>query len=252
MELKIQFIITGWHYNQDSLLDGLLKLSKEYPTQIDVFFACHNNPPEKVKKNFKWKEFPNIGLEWGAYEQAITFLDIDDHTVCFFLQDDIIIKSWDFIDECIEKLNNGIKFIGNCTNYPTTFNPYEDSKIEGTFRDLVKPENMHIFTDTMNIKTIRGSFMCTLYTYIKQSNGFEPMFHLKRSLTPEKDLNGNFKMPGLNGLGGVGNTQLTLFAYKINKLFGHQSIEYLSTRYLDSDFIYECARGEIDNNNPIT
>ena len=41
-----------------------------------------------------------------------------------------------------------------------------------------------------------------------------------------------------------------LLNYKINKVFGHQNIAYLSQEYLDSPFIYECARGKIDPNKP--
>ena len=43
-----------------------------------------------------------------------------------------------------------------------------------------------------------------------------------------------------------------MFSYKINRIFGPQHIGYLSNRYLDSDFIYEMGRGEIDPNNPMT
>ena len=42
-----------------------------------------------------------------------------------------------------------------------------------------------------------------------------------------------------------------MFSYKINRVFGIQSISYLSDRYLDSDYIYEMARAKIDVNNPI-
>jgi thymidylate kinase len=43
-----------------------------------------------------------------------------------------------------------------------------------------------------------------------------------------------------------------MFSYKINRVFGYNVITYLSDRYLDSDYIYEMGRGEIDPNNPMS
>lgn len=253
MELKIQFIVTGWHYNQDSLINGLIELLEDHRDQINVFFACHNDPPQKIKDNFEWKQFPNLGLEWGAYEQVLEYKPPEPDTIYFFIQDDLIIKNWDFINVCIDKLNSGKTFIGNCTNYPTQLNPLSDSKLGGTFVDIVKPKNKHLFDRSLNIKTIRGSFICTMGKYINDVDGFESMLHLAdNKLTPVKREDGKYEIPGLGGIGGVGNTQLTLFAYKINRVYGHDKIDYLSPRYLDSDYIYECARGGIDNNNPLT
>ena len=53
--MKIQFIICGWHMNQDTLIDGLLQLEKENSV-IDVFWSCHKEPPQRIKDNFKWTE----------------------------------------------------------------------------------------------------------------------------------------------------------------------------------------------------
>ena len=53
------------------------------------------------------------------------------------------------------------------------------------------------------------------------------------------------------GIGGLGNLPLVMMSYKYNKIFGKEKIAFLSSDYLDSPFIYECARGEIDPNNPM-
>ena len=50
-----------------------------------------------IKENFDYKVFPNGGEEYGAYEQAINYLDIDDEDVCFFMHDDLVIKDFEFI-----------------------------------------------------------------------------------------------------------------------------------------------------------
>ena len=49
-------------------------------------------------------------------------------------------------------------------------------------------------------------------------------------------------------LGSYGNLFPALVCYKMNKVLGSHSITYLSNRYLDSDYIYEMGRGEIDPN----
>ena len=69
----------------------------------------------------------NGGEEYGAYEQAINHLDIDDNDVCFFMHDDLIVKYWDFVEMCKNSLEakevettqgmQEVKIIGNGTNY---------------------------------------------------------------------------------------------------------------------------------------
>ena len=54
------------------------------------------------------------------------------------------------------------------------------------------------------------------------------------------------------GIGSFGNLYPALVCYKMNKVFGKGFVAYMSDRYLDSDFIYEMGRGELDPNNPMT
>ena len=72
--MKIQFIIAGWYYNQDSLINGLIELNKTNK-EVNVFYACHKEPTEYVKDNFDWKLFDNVGEEIVAYQQAIEMLE---------------------------------------------------------------------------------------------------------------------------------------------------------------------------------
>ena len=56
-------------------------------------------------------------------------LIIEDDTVCFFLHDDLIIKDWNFIPICLEKLNT-FKVVGNCRDYAEVgFNPFKVTEI---------------------------------------------------------------------------------------------------------------------------
>ena len=41
--MKVQFIIVGWHYNQNEFYEGLKELT-EINDDIKVFFSCHKEP----------------------------------------------------------------------------------------------------------------------------------------------------------------------------------------------------------------
>ena len=250
--MKIQFIISGWYYDQDSLINGLIKLNKEHEI-IDIFYSCHREPPQIIKDNFKWKLFPNLGLPEGAYSQATDYLEIEDDTVCFWMHDDLIIKDWNFINECIYRLNHGFKVIGNCSNYPNLYNPNEIRK-DGPIsemdnkplRDYVKEENRHLFDEEVNVKYIRSSFQCFLFKTLKEVGGWETTMY-----EPLINEEGNPHFRKEKGIGGLGNLGLVMMSYKFQKIFGTQGMIYLSNSYLDSPWIYECARGKVDPNNPI-
>lgn len=253
--MKIQFIVTGWHMNQSSLIDGLYELKNENDI-VNVFWSCHREPTDEIKEKFDCKLFLNGGEECGAYDQAIDYLNIEDDTICFFMHDDVIIKDWKFMNICINGLSQGFKVIGNCMDYTSQFNPFKTYELGITeefdgkeYIEYVKPENQHLFDKEMVIKKVRPSFICMKYKDVKEMGGFEPR---KEALVPPIITDGKPHYRGSKGLGKFGNLFPELVCYKMNKVFDPNKITYLSTRYLDSPFIYECGRGEIDPNNPMT
>ena len=54
--MKIQFIITGWHYNQSEYYDELHELEKDNDN-IKVFWSCHKEPPKQIKDNLNGNYF---------------------------------------------------------------------------------------------------------------------------------------------------------------------------------------------------
>ena len=128
--MKIQFIIVGWHFdNFPELIEGLKQLN-ESNDMIDVLWTCHKEPSESVKNNFAYKVFPNEGLEDGAYQQALDYLNLADDTILFLTHDDIIIKSWEFINVCLSSIiNYGICFIGNGANYGFYLDPNKPMRV---------------------------------------------------------------------------------------------------------------------------
>ena len=123
--MKIKFIVLGWYYDKyQDLIDGLVELKKENAKDFDVFYSCHKEPIDIIKENFEWKLFENKGLEWGGYQQAYKHLNFNDDDILFFINDDLDIKDWEFINICINKLSS-YKVIGNGLNYGFNMNPQE-------------------------------------------------------------------------------------------------------------------------------
>ncbi len=249
----IQFIVTGWHYNQQETLEYLHELEK-INHFISVFFSCHNEPIQYVKDKFKYEVFYNGGEECGAYEQAINHLKLDDDTIIFFLHDDLIIKDLGFIQLCIDKLNQGYKVIGNGRDYDDLFDPYKTTELgikkefdNATFKDYVKDENKHMFDDVLPISKVRPSFICMTAGSVNQMGGFEPREDAYIPPLTEPDEwcpDGGPHYRGTKGLGSFGNLFPALNCYKMNKIFGREKITWLSNTYVDSDYIYECQRGK--------
>lgn len=259
--MKIQFIVAGWHFNYDEFIEGLKELESLNPN-INVFWSCHREPTEYIKNNFKYKEFFNGGEECGAYDQALEFLNLEDDTICFFLHDDMIVKDWSFINICLDKIvNQGYKVVGNGRDYSDVLNPFKTTPIgitpefDGAFyKDYVKPENQYLFDKELPIIKVRPSFICMKYKDVKYMGGFEPRLAAYTPPLTEKDEwvdEDKVHYRGTKGLASYGNLFPALVCYKMNKLFGISKITFLSDTYVDSEYIYECIRGKIDENHTI-
>ncbi len=118
-------------------------------------------------------------------------------------------------------------------------------------QDYAQDETRHLFDRRLTpVIVIRGSFICCRYRDLKAIGAFEP--RKEAWVGPEwSDEFQTYCYRGAKGLGKFGNMFMFMFSYKINRVFGPQVISYLSNRYLDSDYIYEMGRGEIDPNNPM-
>lgn len=230
--VTIQFIIVGWHFDAFPELVEDLKSLNEANSNVDVFWSCHREPSQIIKDNFNYKVFPNLGLEDGAYQQALDYLDIPDETILFLMHDDILVKDWTFVHECIGRLSQGYAFVGNGMNYPANINLNQVVKGKNIL-EFVKPEARHLFTQSGTVLTLRESFICTTRKYLKDILDFEVIWE-----EPKPDANGNYH------IGGIGNLQQSLLGYKLTKVFGPQKISYLSDTYQDSNYLYEYARGK--------
>jgi hypothetical protein len=229
--MKIQFIVVGWHFDEfPELVDSLIELNKSNDI-IDIFWSCHKEPSNIIKENFKYKVFPNLGLEDGAYQQALDHLDISDDTILFLMHDDLVVKDWGFISRCLEALNNGYKVVGNGINYPLQLDPNEVKRGKKLI-DFVKEDCKSLFDKSLFCYTIRESFMVIKRGDLKKIGDFEVIWEDPTSKG--------------EGPGGIGNTQQSLLGYKLTKTFGTEKFAYLSNNYQDSNYLFECARGTME------
>ena len=256
----IQFIITGWHFNQQDTYNALKQL-EDMNEGVSVFFSCHKEPPQNIKDNFDYEVFYNGAEECGAYDQALEHLNLPDETIIFFLHDDLIIKDMEFINICLSKLNEGYKVIGNGRDYADNFDPFKKTDIGikeefdgATFKDYVKDETQHLFDSVLQIVKVRPSFICMTAGSVKEMGGFEPRkeAYIPPLIEPDEWCpDGGPHYRGTKGLGSYGNLFPALVCYKMNKIFGHQRITWLSDTYVDSPYIYECQRGKISEMHPM-
>tara|TARA_R110001592_G_scaffold362984_2_gene679155 strand:+ start:155 stop:865 length:711 start_codon:yes stop_codon:yes gene_type:complete len=234
--MKILMLIVGWHFDEyPEYVDQMIELN-ESNESIDVFWTCHKEPSEKIKSNFDYKVFPNLGLEDGAYQQALDHLEIEDDTILFCMHDDLIIKDWNFMNLCISALQQGYVVVGNGMNYGLHLDPQE-VKRDKRFIDMVKDECKYIFDMPLDCKTIRESFMCIKRGDLRRIGDFEVIWE-------DPIAKGE-------GPGGIGNTQQALLGYKLTKVFGADKMTYLSHDHCDSKYLYECQRGQITDVHPI-
>lgn len=255
--MKIQFIIAGWHFNYDDFIHNLKEL-EDSNDNINVFWSCHREPSDYIKENFNYQVFFNGAEECGAYEQAIDYLNLDDDVVCFFMHDDMVVKDWEFINICLNRLQQGYKVIGNGRDYNDHLDPnYLPNKGIGISEyfdsrpaiDYVKPENQHLFDKPLNIVKVRPSFLCMKHSDVKLMGGFEPRQEAYIPPLFTKDEWCDEDKPhyrGSKGLSSFGNIFPLLNCYKMNKVFGIDKITWLSDTYVDSEYLYECQRGKVD------
>jgi len=246
--MKIQFIVCGWWYdewdgkkNQTEFIDALYEL-KEENKDLDVMWTCHKKPPKIITEKFDYKEYENIGLEWGAYDKVLNDMDLDDDTFLFFIQDDMVIHDWSFINVCITHFHQypTTKIIGNGWNYPWEIDPLEEARLSywlktnDTWKDYAKPENQHLFKEKLNCWSMRGSFFASKMGYIREVGGFD---YVNYPLITMPDGNDS-RDPN-------GNTSEYLNGYKFTKVFGQRGMKYLSDQYRFSKYMTECGAGQV-------
>lgn len=216
--------ITGWHYPEQSYA-RIASIS-----DADVYVVSH-----KLKHEVPSWVFglvppghilfePNIGYDWGCYQQFIESGLWKNHEYIFFLHDDLVINDTGFVDSAIELLKGGKKFIGNGVNNRKTDWPRD-------YRHVYAPLGWEPPDESFTHETLRGSFIATTREALEQLDGFEVFWDWMH----------------LNV--GFGNWSLITTCGKIEHVFGPGCFGFLGEAYCKSDYLVEEVRGGCANDD---
>lgn len=223
--MKNCICIVLWHNNQ-SLFEELINNSN-----LDIFVISHKSIDDiphwlntYVNSEHIFIE-PNIGYDWGAYQQFLEKKIYLNYSSIFFSHDDLLIKDNLIFNYCLDiiEANNGYCIVGNGLNnkkrdWPLThIHCYAHSKW--------KPPSWNFCHDTM-----RGSFFGTSSNALKIIDNFEVYWD-------------HFKFLGV----GAGNWSLRATCGKIQEILGENSFQFLSQNYRDTPFLIEMERGKLNN-----
>jgi len=244
--MKIQFIVIGWHYDPKELYIGLKELKDSNPGLVDVHWVCRKKPPKFIKDNFDWKMYDNVGLEWKGYTDGFYNLDLDDDTIVFFTHDDNFIKDWSFVNIISNILIEGEKKVmGNGRNPGFYLDPnaiISPGNTEEPFPYGSKYKWKEIAThkeffddEILPCANFRASFVSMLAKTFKEMKGLEWI---------KDPYDGAMKFPNGKPDNRWANMCCNMNGYKISKLFGIDSIGFLSETYKTSRYMDEWERGD--------
>jgi len=218
MSEKICFCLAGWHFER-----AMLKLLAELPG-ADTYIVSHR-PLEQVPSfvtgqlaHDRLLCFPNLGYDWGCYQQFINTNIWRQYDVIFFMHDDLLIQDLAFVGHALELLDGGFHVIGNGRN--SSFYDWPHRQPYSYAHSHWIPPSLEFLHDT-----VRGSFLALPKDALARLGSFEVFwdpFHMSV---------------------GWGNRSLIASSGKMQFLFGEKTFAFLSDDYLVSDYIEEMERG---------
>lgn len=214
---KIGICIAGWHLTKlplEMLLgiraSQLYIISHRPLAEVPTHLASHPNIELLIR--------PNIGYDWGCYQQFIESGLWQNYEYLFFMHDDIQIHNIGFVERACQLLDQGAAIVGNGRNSSELIRAYD---------------RLHYYAHASWLPpypgfehdTVRGSFFATKREVLEKLTSFEVFWDpLHLSL-------------------GYGNYSLVASSAKIHAFFEDYPFDFLSETYLESEFISEEVRG---------
>lgn len=210
--------VAGWHYNR-RFYNQLLSIAPN-----NVWVISHQTPkgtPTWLISDLRSDHIffkPNIGYDWGCYQQFIHMGIWKEHDYVFFLHDDLTIKDSGFIDHSIALLEDGFGIVGN--GRVASKRNWPNSHVASYAHSNWKPPTRDFKHDV-----VRGSFFAT-----KQST---------------LDLIGQLEVywDAFQLTSDFGNWSTRASCGRIEYLHGTNAFAFLSQEYLESDYLIEHVRG---------
>jgi len=211
------FCVLGWHFHRH-VLEQLAGIAR-----ADVYILCHrpiSEVPNFVSDLIQADHIitrPNVGYDWGGYQQFLETNIWRNYKYVFFLHDDLQILDLGFVERCIQFFNEGRKFVGNGL---IRQDHWPQSRIE-----CYAHANWGPPSTKWRHRIIRGSFLATTRESLELLNGFDVFWdRLRISI-------------------GFGNWSLVATCGKMQHIFGPEFVAYLGEKYGESPYITELHRG---------
>ena len=216
--------IVGWHYNLH-VYERVNQIDS-----LDVYVISHRQPtdvPESIgryilKENLFFE--PNLGYDWGAYQQFLEKGVYQQYRYVFFMHDDLEILDLNFMQACITILNSCSQIVGNgrhenITNWPK-LEPWSYA------HSVWKPPSLEFCHEC-----VRGSFIATTSRTLDKIGNFE-VFWDRMHIS---DVFGNWSTKATCG--------------KFREILGERCFGFLSENPRRSKFIIESIRGKSHGQN---
>jgi hypothetical protein len=219
-EPRTAICVVGWHYPEHfyaelSQLPGaeIFVLSHRPTTAVPASVYAHIPP-----SHFSFE--PNLGYDWGCYQQFLQQGEWTKFDYIFFIHDDVIIKDLHFVPRCIELLDDGYSVIGNGRVAPPMQWPRHNPHAYA-YASFKPPRDFQH-------DVVRGSFMATTRQALEKLQAFE-VFWDRLHLTS-----------------GFGNWSTKASCAKWQYVCGDKCFGFLSEEYCISEYLHEFVRGGAD------
>lgn len=211
------FCVLGWHF-QRHVLEQLTSIAR-----ADVYILSHrpiSEVPDFVPGLIRADRIivrPNVGYDWGGYQQFLETNVWRNYRYVFFLHDDLVISDVSFVERCIKMLDEDKRFIGNGL---IRQDHWPQSRAECYAHASWGPPSTK-----WRHRVIRGSFIATTRESLELLNGFDVFWD------------------GLRLSIGFGNWSLIATCGKMQHVFGSEFVAYLGDSYCGSPYITELRAG---------
>lgn len=229
--MYVNIIITGYYFKYFDFYKKIVDETKLYNSiTFNLFILSHKAKEDisieiynyLIEKNWHIIFQPNIGWDWGCHAQFMQWhleqrLPTPDYLL--FLHDDISIIKNGFIQEFLNKAQNGFKLIGNSKPF-TIIKSFEKDYTDEAY---ILQKNGFEY-ENGKIEIVRGSAFFVTYNLAEQALSNLPYQ----------------KCGSIN----LANRSLRMFGAIVTHLVGNDKIGYLSDNHFRSEFISEEMRGE--------
>ncbi len=214
---RLCFCIAGWHYSE-SVYAACCE------SGIDLFVISHQPShliPDPLIRSIPADHIfqePNLGYDWGCYQQFIARGLWKSYDVIFFMHDDLFIRNLDFIPHSLELILSGAQVVGNGQNSPQVAWPR-------THLQCYAHSGWLPPSTAFEHQTVRGSFFAITTQALQKIRHFEIFWDPKQIYIR------------------FGNHSLIATCGRLSALFGEGCIAFLGLDYRNSPYIREEEHG---------